>query len=1046
MASELANNSFALIIKDHIAKTRSANTHPAKLVVLSNLLGKLFGVKLGELIPGIETKLGSKILGLRGSADLIFSNVVFEIKVNLKQELEDAKKKLQKYFQALLEKEPDKKHIGIATDGIAFIAYKPKVKNGRIIGLSKIGSLNIAEASPSESILWLDSFVFSSPKIVPSAMDLRWRFGPDSATYSVAVDVLGDLWDKIWNERDVTLKLDLWAKNMEIVYGSRPEVASFIDHTYLVTLVKLIVYLRLSGGNVIREEYLKEALTGDYFESYGIANLIEEDFFAWILHPKIIDDTLKLVYGITRELSRYDLSQIDEDFFKEIYQEIVKRSERHRIGEYYTPEWLVELTLKEALNFHYSKNNNPPKILDPACGSGTFLCNAIKLLNENLTKKQRLSPEILEIILENVIGVDINPLAVVIAKANYVIALGDLLKVGKRKIIPVYVADSLKLPKMTRTILGKGDMKVYEHRIEVKNDEEKPKSYSILIPESIVTNKVIFGQVLDSFKISIDSYYIKKNKKEALEAFKKNLIPVLSSDEINVLNSTLSTILKLIDEGNDAIWVFMLSNICAPIILSQSKFDIIVGNPPWIAMRYVENKNYQDFLKEQIFKYNLLDSSQVYLFTQMETATLFYYRSSDLYLKDHGIIAFVMPRSVLTGASHHINFKQFKKPKMKLVKILDVENVSPLFNVPSCVLIAIKGEKTTYPVQTKIYSGKLPEKNVKLSVANASLSVNYASYEPPQVALKRSYYYRQIKAGAAMYPRSFYFIDFDVHPLLGIDARKPKVKSSKQVKKAKTRWKGVELQGTVEAEFIYATLLASDIIHFGYTKMRPVILPVIPTSTGYRLLNENTLRKNGFTYIATWFEKAQKIWKNRAGERTLSQYPTLISQLDYMRALTDQNPTKNFVVLYNACGTNIVSCVVDRNSLPVFHISNTSISPKGFIAENITRFFETKEENEAHYLAAVLNSNAINDRIKPLQTRGIYGARHIHRRPFLFPIPKFDKNNSVHIRLAKLSKKCHEQISAVKFTKKSVAAIRKETKDFIKEELKEIDQLVSKLF
>lgn len=309
---------FSAVIKDHVARARSANTHPAKLLVLSDLLRELFGVRLEELIPGVESKLGSKLWGLRGSADLIFSNVVFEIKVSLRNELDDAEQQLMKYFQVLYEKEPDRRHVGIATDVVEFVAYTPVIKGGKVVKLNRIGSINIAEASASESVLWLDAFVFSKPRIRPSAMDLRWRFGPESPTYWVTVDGLAALWDEVKDEKDVALKLDLWAKNMEIVYGNTPEVAAFIDHTYLVTLVKLIVYLRLSGDNVVKEDRLVRALTGEYFASHGIANLIEEDFFAWILHPKIRDKALKLVGDVTRELLRYDLSQIDEDFLASI--------------------------------------------------------------------------------------------------------------------------------------------------------------------------------------------------------------------------------------------------------------------------------------------------------------------------------------------------------------------------------------------------------------------------------------------------------------------------------------------------------------------------------------------------------------------------------------------------------------------------------------------------------------------------------------------------------------------------------------------------------
>ncbi len=1045
MSSKTTENNFSSIIRDHVAKSRSANTHPAKLVVLSTLLEKLFGVKLEELIPGIETKLGSKVLGLRGSVDLVFSNVIFELKIDLKRELDDAEKQLAKYFQALLEREPDKNHIGIVTDGVDFIVYIPKIKNGQVVGLSKTSSLNMAETLPSESVLWLDSFIFAKPKIIPSAMDLRWRFGPDSPTYSVAVDELNELWDKVWNEKDIALKLDLWARNMEIVYGSRPQVASFIDHTYLVTLVKLIVYLRLSGGNVIAQEDLRKALTGEYFASYGIANLIEEDFFAWILHSKIVDDLLRLVHGITKELSRYDLSQIDEDFFKEIYQEIVKRSERHRLGEYYTPEWLVKLILNEALRLFYSENQRVPRILDPACGSGTFLCNAIRTISNDNLKRGESPSEILETILENIVGVDINPLAVVIAKANYAIALGELLKVGKRKIIPIYVADSIKPPEVTRTIFGKGKIRIYEHSVEAKDPNGKTKSYKIQVPESVVVNKIVFSQILDSFKASISSYYMRKNRKEAFEVFERNRVPSLSEDEILVMNDTLSTILKLIDDGNDAIWVFMLSNIYAPIILSKSKFDIVSGNPPWIAMRYIENQNYQNFLKDEILSYNLLESDQVNLFTHMEMATLFFCKTADLYLNNKGLIAFVMPRSVLTGALHHVKFRTFKKPKVRLAKIIDLEEVSPLFNVPSCVLVGIKGENTSYPVTALKYSGVLEEKNLKYPNAIKQLKVNEYSYESPSVLVKRSWYHNRMREGATLVPRSLWFLDFEVHETLGADFSRPLVKTSKDaISDSKEPWRGIELKGNINADFIYATLLGGDIVSFGFSKMRPVVLPIEPTLTGYRLIDIRALRNKGFENTANWLEMAQKLWEERRTEKSTGRFPRVLDRLDYNGLLSSQNPQKKYVILYNSSGTNVVSCVINREGLRIFS-KDLSVKPKGFVSDAKTWFFETNNDKEAYYLCGVLNSDVVNVKMKPLQTRGLWGERDIHRRPLMIPIPKFEEKNAKHLEIAEISQNCHKILENKDFENKSTAASRSEARRLVAKEIEIIDELVSEL-
>jgi len=1024
-------------LSKYITLAKEVNTHPAKLTVLSKLLNEVFNVRLEELLPGVEKKVGSRILGVRGSIDLLYSSVIFEIKVDLERELDDAREKLKKYFQALLEARPSEKFVGIATDVVRYRAFIPVIENGVVVDVKEVSSIDISQVSTDEAILWLDSYIFSKPRIRPTANDLRFRFGPKSPTYVMAVDSLRLLWNLAKDEEDVKLRYELWSKSMEIVYGSKPEVEAFIDQTYLVTLVKLIVYLRLSGDNMISRDKMLKVLTGEYFVKYGIENLVEEDFFTWIIHPKIRDASLELVSSIAKELLRYDLTQIDEDFFKEIYQEIVERGQRHRIGEYYTPEWLVELVLEEVMRLWREKHSEPPRILDPACGSGTFLCNAIHMLKRELSQRGWDQTKILNFILSNIVGIDINPLAVTIARANYIIALGELLHVRKGSILlPIYTADSIRLPKAVRSIVGNG-IWVYDYEVN---------GIHIQIPVDVARDRDRLSKVIAAFRESIECYRARKNRGEASKIFERILHGVLTNAEFNVLKSTLNSIFTLIDRGRDSIWVYMLSNIYMPIALRESKFDVIVGNPPWIAMRYVENKEYQDFLKEQVVnEYGLLSSDQVQLFTQMDTSTLFYCRCSDLYLRDDGIIAFVMPRSVLTGAQQHVNFRMFRKPRMKLIMIFDLEDVTPLFNVPSCVLISIKGDSTSYPVPARRYWGNLPQKNIKLAEALKYLSASDYMYSPPQLTTGYSYYYNLVKAGAALYPRQFYFIDFVVHSVLGINPKLPRIRTAEDIEE-KEPWKGIRLEGNIEEDFIYLTLLGGDIVPFGYARLRPVVLPVMQQDVGYRLYMPDELRRMGYANAANWFEQVQRLWEERATEKSLKNFPRFIDRIDYQGLLTVQNPMKRYIVLYNTVGKNIASCVIDKRNLPNIRVTNKiSITPKGFIAEWKTMFYETNDEMEAHYLCAILNSDVVNETIKPIQTKGLFGERDIVRRPFMLSIPKFDSNNPIHRRLAELSKICHAKVANVEFKSKSAAGRRKEAKEAIKEELEEINRLVSQL-
>ena len=78
--------------------------------------------------------------------------------------------------------------------------------------------------------------------------------------------------------------------------------------------------------------------------------------------------------------------------------------------------------------------------------------------------------------------------------------------------------------------------------------------------------------------------------------------------------------------------------------------------------------------------YELVASNETRLFTQMELATLFFAHAYKRYLKDGGTIAFVMPRSVLTGAQQHRRFRQ--QFDGQLAKVLDLKGVSPPLQIP----------------------------------------------------------------------------------------------------------------------------------------------------------------------------------------------------------------------------------------------------------------------------------------------------------------------------------------------------------------------------
>ncbi|MGD0518125.1 MAG: N-6 DNA methylase, partial [Thermoguttaceae bacterium] len=161
--------------------------------------------------------------------------------------------------------------------------------------------------------------------------------------------------------------------------------------------------------------------------------------------------------SLSAALEEYSPSLVEEDaslsgdLLKTLYQELFPRPLRHRLGEYYTPDWLARHVLDQV---GYGSQTEQ-RLLDPACGSGTFLLTAIGRIRAawisshhgNLPESSKA--ELCRHILSHVAGIDLNPLAVMTARANYLIAIHDLLPPAKAMEplksfeIPIYLGDSI---------------------------------------------------------------------------------------------------------------------------------------------------------------------------------------------------------------------------------------------------------------------------------------------------------------------------------------------------------------------------------------------------------------------------------------------------------------------------------------------------------------------------------------------------------------------------------------------------------------------------
>ena len=131
------------------------------------------------------------------------------------------------------------------------------------------------------------------------------------------------------------------------------------------------------------------------------------------------------------------------DLLKDLHEDLFCKPTRHMLGEYYTPDWLARHLLDE-IGFDGGAGL---RLLDPACGSGAFLVSAIRRIRDFWAARaaplQASSESLRRTILAGVVGFDLNPLAVLSAKANYLIAVADLLDGAEPVCLPVLVRDSI---------------------------------------------------------------------------------------------------------------------------------------------------------------------------------------------------------------------------------------------------------------------------------------------------------------------------------------------------------------------------------------------------------------------------------------------------------------------------------------------------------------------------------------------------------------------------------------------------------------------------
>ena len=917
--------------------------------------------------------------GWSGRVDLRTRDIIIEFKVRIGDQINPTEQnvtQLDDYLKAAVDGGRPQR-FGILTDGKYWILRWPGM------GPVRTQAPHAFTLSSAEHGLllyeWLrdQSQALEERGVSPTDEDVRARLG-DGPRFESHIRALTELYEANRDDPTIALKRDLWRSLLAAALGQvveeEPDLDElFVRHTYLSVVVGLAV--QAAFGIPIESAANSDpvALLGGqlFVDQTGVSGVVESDFFTW---PAEVGGD-EWIRDLAKRIGWFSWNQAESDIARILYESVIPADDRRRLGEYYTPDWLareiVDAVVTDPLN---------QRVLDPACGSGSFIFAAVRKYLAAAKADGRTAAQAVGGLLDHVIGIDVHPVAVHLARATWTLAARDALEGAVAEgqsvnaTVPVYLGDSLQL--QTQSIGPMFDDRV---PIPVPDPPESDVQLNRVLefPRALVDQADWFDNLMTRMASEIES------GGDPVWALDDE--DVGGGEDRKMLEHTAKLLKQLHDEGRDHIWAYYTRNLVRPVALRGDKVDVIVGNPPWITYNRTEAVLREELERQSKRRYKIWSGGRYA--THQDVAGLFFARCTELYLNTGGTAAMVLPHSALqTG-----QYRKWRSGDWGIVfadlsirRPWDLERIEPndFFPVPACVVFLRKRiEVVGKPLagHADRWRGPAGGPFTRERVGLTDTSGEFAS---PYGDCARN--------GATIFPRALFFVNVEESSAL-VQAAQTVTVSPRRSAQEKKPWKELELTQlvgqSIEAEHVFDVHLGETVAPYVLLDPLRAVLPLSRT-TG------KLVKKEGGSYGVdprAMGQRMRRRWRTVAESWNAHKGPnsnlSVLDQLDYMGKLSSQDESSfqsEWRVVYVQSGRP-TAAVMKGNRCRV----------------DYTLFWvPCDSESEAHYLTAIINSETLENALEPLMPKGQYGARHVEKHLWRLPIPGFDESIELHKEIA----------------------------------------------
>jgi hypothetical protein len=497
-----------------------------------------------------------------------------------------------------------------------------------------------------------------------------------------------------------TERLDDFLRRQAAAHATRYEADIpaylFALHSYIAIVAKLVAALamprpaqNIADANVPLRQRLGSLEDGRLFADAGIVNMLSGDFFSWYIDDPAwaqieapFNALINRLRGISFDVTRKAPESI-RDLFKGMYEVFVPRELRHALGEIYTPDWLAE----HALNQLEWRAEN--ELLDPTCGTGTFVLEALKRRLANgrangahLTAGQALA---------GLYGIDLNPLAVLAAKVSIAVVMAPKFDPARPVVLPIYLADAINSANETLDGFFTHDLQT---EVGIKRFE---------IPAPLVRSDRLFA-IFDRIRVLVTAgttaAAIMDDLQPALQPF--TFLP----ETIQRFRDTVGALIDLHSEHWDGIWCAILADRFAAGAIRP--LSHIAGNPPWVKWSHLPPA-YAEFIKPLCLAMNVFSEDRYVGGIESDISTVITFQAIRKWLAPAGKLGFFITATVFSNESSQ-GFRRFEdddgSPIAAVLRVEDFKALAPfegVTNHPSLLMVE-QGRRTNFPIPYLIWS------------------------------------------------------------------------------------------------------------------------------------------------------------------------------------------------------------------------------------------------------------------------------------------------------------------------------------------------------